>query len=791
MSEVEKKDYEYTTLMNMLHVSVSKHLLDEHFTLVWANPFYYDLIGYTREEYERLYQNLCDRYYAGDPEEWRRIGAVVTKTMEEGKKAYSISSRMRRKSGEYIWVRMAATFVDEYIDGHQVAYTVMTDINDIMQMKIEQSVTYDNLPGFVGKYRVQSGPRFTLLAANDRYVDFFGEGCWREMEDPLYRDNFVRNQEIFKAHERSFLAGEPAHFIVKMKEHHGKEAFLQVNASCVDWQDGDPVYLAIFIDVTDETELRQMQKRLEEQAVQLKEALASAERANRAKTDFLSHMSHDIRTPMNAIIGMTDIARAHIEEPEKLRDCLRKISLSSQHLLGLINDVLDMSRIESGKMIINSGVMSLPELLRNVVAIMQPNIKARGQQFSIHLRRVKHEWVFSDSLRLRQIFINILSNASKFTPSGGNISICVEEASDGTPGQARFRFIFTDTGKGMRPEFIRHLFEPFSREQDSRVDKTEGSGLGMAITQKLVALLDGEIEVRSEVGKGTTFLVTLPMRIEQAPYSPGRLPDLRILVVDDDDVMCEHMMQTLGEIGVRVESANNGEGALALLEEVRRKGGAFDAVLLDWKMPGMDGPQTARRIRQAYGEQLPILIVSAYDVADIEGEALASGVNGFITKPLFVSTLCEALRRYVLGERAETEEEARAGAQEFAGRRILLVEDNDLNRDIAVELLGSAGAQIQCACDGAQGCEAFRVSPVGYYDLILMDVQMPTMNGYEATRRIRQMARADAETVPVVAMTADAFSEDIVKAREAGMNGHLAKPLDAQTLKREIRKILS
>lgn len=294
MSEVEKKDYEYTTLMNMLHVSVSKHLLDEHFTLVWANPFYYDLIGYTREEYERLYQNLCDRYYAGDPEEWRRIGAVVTKTMEEGKKAYSISSRMRRKSGEYIWVRMAATFVDEYIDGHQVAYTVMTDINDIMQMKIEQSVTYDNLPGFVGKYRVQSGPRFTLLAANDRYVDFFGEGCWREMEDPLYRDNFVRNQEIFKAHERSFLAGEPAHFIVKMKEHHGKEAFLQVNASCVDWQDGDPVYLAIFIDVTDETELRQMQKRLEEQAVQLKEALASAERANRAKTDFLSHMSHDI-----------------------------------------------------------------------------------------------------------------------------------------------------------------------------------------------------------------------------------------------------------------------------------------------------------------------------------------------------------------------------------------------------------------------------------------------------------------------------------------------------------------
>ncbi len=790
MAEIGKKDYEYTTLMNMLHVSVSKHLLDEHFTLVWANPFYYELIGYSRDEYERLYQNQCDRYYARDPEEWRRIGAVVEKTMAEGKREYSISSRMRRRGGEHIWVRMAATFTDEYIDGHQVAYTVMTDISDIMQMKIEQSVTYDNLPGFVGKYRVQSGPRFTLLEANDGYVQFFGEGCWQGMEDPLYRENFAQNQAVFEAQEASFLAGEPAHFTVQMKERGGRNSFLQVNASCVDWQDGDPIYLAIFIDVTDETELRQMQKRLEEQAAQLKEALAAAERANRAKTDFLSHMSHDIRTPMNAIIGMTDIARAHTGEPEKLRDCLRKISLSSQHLLGLINDVLDMSRIESGKMIINSGVMSLPELLRNVVAIMQPSIKAREQQFSIHLRSVQHEWVFSDSLRLRQIFINILSNASKFTPAGGTIGVCVEEVPGEAPGQARFRFTFTDTGKGMQPEFMRHLFEPFSREQDSRVDKTEGSGLGMAITQKLVALLGGEIEVRSEIGKGTTFLVTLPMRIERAPGEPARLPDLHILVVDDDDVMCEHMMQTLSEAGVRVESVNTGEGALERLRDVRRAGGGFDAVLLDWKMPGMDGPQTARRIRGEHGRDLPILIVSAYDFADIEGEALAAGVNGFITKPLFVSTLCEALRRFVLGERVESEDEALAGAQEFAGKRFLLVEDNELNRDIAVELLGGAGAQVQCACDGAQGCEAFRVSPTGYYDLILMDVQMPTMNGYEATRQIRRMERADARTVPIVAMTADAFSEDIVKAREAGMNGHLAKPLDAQTLKREIRKIL-
>lgn len=787
---IPQKDYEYTTLMNMLHVSVSKHLLDEHFTLVWANDFYYELIGYDKDEYESLYHNRPDLYYKKDQDEWNKIGALVAKTLHEGKTGYSLPTRMRCKNGKYVWVRMSGSFVEEYIDGCPVAYTVMTDINDIMQMQKERSITYDNLPGFVGKFLIGKDFTFTLVDASDRFVEFFGEGCWKHGEDALFRQNLERNAQALAAQKDKLLSGKSVHFTTRMHNQYGNDAWLQINATCTEWQGGNPVFLAVFIDITNETELRKMQKQLEEQAKELKNALHLAEDANRAKSDFLSHMSHDIRTPMNAIIGMTDIARAHLDDKMKMQDCLKKISLSSQHLLGLINDVLDMSRIESGKMALNKDSLSLPELLENIVAIMQPNIKARNQSFSIHLKNVRHEQFYSDALRLRQIFINILSNASKFTPAEGQITVNVEELVTGNKESAEFLFSISDTGMGMSPEFMEHLFDPFSRERDSRVDKTEGSGLGMAITKKLVELLSGDIKVKSKVGEGTTFTFTLTLEIDKGTSVLHSFPGLKIIIADDDDTMCEYMEQTLAEIGVGVDSAGTGEEAVEKLKKALDNGEKYDAVFLDWKMPHMDGPQTAQKIRDEVGKDLPILIVSAYDWNDIEKEALETGVNGFISKPLFVSTLCRALSRYVLNENPEDTAQAQDTAEEFNGKHFLLVEDNELNRDIAVELLSDAGAVVECAVNGFDCIDKFCQSPERYYDLILMDIQMPVMNGYEATQEVRRMKRSDAKSVPILAMTADAFAEDIARAKEAGMDGHLAKPLNIAMMKREIHKAL-
>lgn len=787
---IPQKDYEYTTLMNMLHVSVSKHLLDEHFTLVWANDFYYDLIGYTKDEYEALYHNLPDLYYAGYQNEWNALGAAVMKALNEKKSGYSIVSRMPRKNGEFVWVQITAVFVDEYIDGRQVSYTSMTDINETMQMQKERSVTYDNLPGFVGKFLIGKDFSFTLLDASDKFIEFFGEGCWNHTDDFLFRKNLERNAIALAAQRKNLLSGKTVHFTTRMHNQYETDAWLQINATCIEWQGGNPVYLAVFIDITNETELRQMQKKLEEQAEELKNALRLAKDANRAKSDFLSHMSHDIRTPMNAIMGMTDIAQAHLDDKTKVQDCLKKIALSSQHLLGLINDVLDMSRIESGKMTLNNDSLSLPELLENIVAIMQPHIKTKNQNFSIHLKNVKHELFYSDSLRLRQIFINILSNASKFSPEEGRITVTVEEMESKKAGTAIFRFSITDTGMGMKPEFMEHLFAPFSRERDSRVDKTEGSGLGMAITKKLVDLLDGDISVQSKIGCGTAFTVTLPLQIDKTPQAQYRFSDLKIIIADDDDIMCEYTEQVMRSIGVHVDSAGTGEEAIAKLFEAQQRGKSYDAIFLDWKMPEMDGPQTARKIREEFGKELPILIVSAYDWSDIEKEAKDAGISGFISKPLFVSTLCRALCKYVLNEAPDDKAQTQAAVKEFDGKRFLLVEDNELNRDIAIELLSSEGAQIDYAINGVEGADKFKQSPQGYYDLILMDIQMPVMNGYESAKMIRCMNRSDAKCIPILAMTADAFAEDIVRAKEAGMNGHLAKPLNIAMMKREIQKAL-
>lgn len=658
-------DYEYNLFMSLMHVSVSKHLFDEHFTVLWANSYFYELIGYSKDEYERRFHNHVDEYYSQDPEAVAEMARVIVGAYERKEYGYEFECPMPVNGGRTAWIRVTGRFTDEVVDGIPVIYTLYTDITDLKNMQLE----------------------------------------------------------------------------------------------------------------------------LEYRSKELREALELAERANRAKSDFLSRMSHDIRTPMNAIVGMTEIAGNHLDDKEKVNDCLKKIDLSSKHLLGLINDVLDMSKIESGKMTINRDVISLPEVLENIVAIMQPSVKSRQQQFAVRLHNVRHEYFLCDALRLRQIFLNILSNASKFTPEGGEISMEVTESPSGEDGLALFQFEITDTGIGIKPGFMEHLFDAFTREQDSRVDKTEGSGLGMAITKKIVDMLDGTIVVHSQEGRGTTFTVTLPLSIADEPLSlPEEFPDLRILIVDDDIVMCEYTMQMLSDLKLCGDWANSGGEAVRKILERRSRGEAYDAVILDWQMPEPDGLQTAKMIREQLGDELPILIISAYDWGDIVDEARTVGISGFLTKPVFPSTLLRGLQRYVLHQSSDI-----YGAEpdfDFTGKHFLLVEDNELNREIATELLSDVGAVVEIACDGAESIKRFSQSPLHYYDLILMDIQMPVMDGYTATRAIRALPRVDAASTPILAMTADVFQEDVTAAREAGMNGHLAKPLDILAIKREINRFL-
>lgn len=519
------------------------------------------------------------------------------------------------------------------------------------------------------------------------------------------------------------------------------------------------------------------------------DARRAAESANVAKSRFLSNMSHDIRTPMNAIIGMTRLASDHVDEPEKVKEYLKNISLSGQLLVGLINDILDMSKIESGKMTLNPDNASLADLMTELVKIIQPTVWQKKQRFEVRLHDVEHETLSFDALRLKQIMLNLLSNAVKFTPEEGAISVDVMERPSTKEDCAHFTFRVSDTGIGMKPEFLEHLFDSFTREQDSRVSKIEGSGLGMAITKMIVDMMGGTISVKSEPGKGTVFTVELDLPLaSDEPEKFRMLPSLRVLVADDDPATCSSVRAFLTELGVAADVMDSGKGAVEKVLELRRRGEEYQMIFLDWKMPDMNGTDAVRAIRAQMGKEVPIVIFSAYDWANIEKEAHEAGVTDFIQKPIFKSNLYRCIRQYVLQDTSGTE-----GAGEkvnLQGKRILLAEDNELNQEITRELLENIGVQVEIVDNGLACVDQFERSDIGYYDVILMDIQMPLMNGYEAAKRIRGLERGDAGTIPIFALTADAFAEDIEAAKEAGMNSHLAKPLDVPAMLREIQKYL-
>lgn len=520
----------------------------------------------------------------------------------------------------------------------------------------------------------------------------------------------------------------------------------------------------------------------------LNEAKEEAIHANKAKSEFLSNMSHDIRTPMNGIVGMTAIALSNIDDKARVKDCLKKITLSSKHLLGLINDVLDMSKIENGKLSINMEIVSLRDAMENIVNIVQPQIKAKNQHFDIFIRNIMVEEVYCDSVRLNQILINLLSNAMKFTPEEGNIRVYLsQEPLPEENGRVRCHFFVKDDGMGMAPEFQKKIFESFSREDSARVQKTEGTGLGMAITKYIVDAMNGTIELKSEQGKGSEFHITLDLEKAAIHEEDMRLPAWNVLVVDNNEDLCHSAVSVLEEIGINGEWTTDGRRAVEMVEKRHEENNDYHIVLLDWKMPGMDGVETTREIRKRVGDEIPIFIISAYDWSDIEEEARAAGARGFIPKPLFKSNLYFGLKHY-----ADEVEEERAEEKkviDFKGKKILLAEDNDLNWEIANEILSSAGFEVEWAENGQICVEKFKNSEVGFYDLILMDIRMPILDGYGAAKAIRALERPDAG-LPILAMTADAFSEDVQHCLECGMNAHIAKPIDINNLIQHLQKYL-
>ena len=516
-------------------------------------------------------------------------------------------------------------------------------------------------------------------------------------------------------------------------------------------------------------------------------AAREAESASKAKTDFLSTMSHDIRTPMNAIIGLTTIAERNLGDVESTGESLRKISLASNHLLTLINDILDISKVESGKLKLSPMTFSIVETVENLVNISQPMIKEKNIDFRFHINQIEKEYLYTDQLRLNQIYINILSNAIKYTEPGGRVTVDMREEKSTIPGCIRLSYVVADTGIGMSPEFMATMYQPFSRQIDSRVNRIQGTGLGLAITKQMVDLLGGTIDCQSEQGKGTIFTVVLDIPVADRQRDGMMLDPIDVLLVDDDEILLQTTADILASLGASVETATNGLEALGMVKHRHLTGRDYGVVIVDWKMSGVDGVETIRRIRTEVDDNIPILLISAYDWSDIEDRAKAAGANGFVSKPLFRSTLYDKIND--LTGKESVSQEPEDNYSDLQGLHILVAEDNDINWEIISAMLSMLGITTERAENGRVCVDRMRAAAEGSYALIFMDVQMPEMNGLDATRAIRKLDNPWASSIPIVAMTADAFSENVTECLEAGMNGHIAKPVDIKLVIKEIRRI--
>ena len=641
----------------------------------------------------------------------------------------------------------------------------------IIETDVETKSYTLHLPTLINRYPLEACSDYGSLIArySERYV---------ALED---RESFLRAVSLPEALSRMRREGGSCSIKYTVNTN-GSPAYKTWNMSLYRYDDNREYMLSYILDITKLVLEQQEKEREAERNRQIiKDALTAAEQASRAKSDFLSRMSHEIRTPMNAVIGMTTIAAASLDNRDKLTDCLGKIGLSSRYLLSLINDILDMSRIESGKVSIINEEFDFRSFVEGISSIIYPQAKNKNIVFDLNIEGVVDERYRGDPLRLNQVLINILSNALKFTPEWRSVHLSIRETRR-VRDRAYLQFIVRDTGIGMEKGLLERIFEPFEQGGASISHSYGGSGLGLAISSNLISLMNGHISVSSTPGVGSEFVVELPLLTvpDNTPKQDVSLEDIRVLVVDDDLVTCEHTTLILNRIGVDAEYVTSGKAAVTRVKSALQRHICYNIALVDWKMPDMDGVETARSIRRIVGPDTLVIIMSAYDWTEIEARAREAGVDFFISKPIFQSVVQDVLLKAT--RRRQSADTLPVQKEDFAGRRILLVEDNEINMEIARTLLEFRNASVDGACNGQQAVEMFRSSPQNHYDAVLMDVRMPVMDGIAATQAIRGLDRADAATVPILAMTANAFAEDIERSRKAGMNEHLAKPIEPETL---------
>ena len=796
--EIIQKNHTLETIFTTMDCGVMCHTMDGA-NIIRVNRAALEILGY--ESQEEMVANGFDMIASSVvKEDQEKLRNDIKELAKEGD-TVSVEYRVRRKDGKIRHVMGNVKLLKE--NGRLIYQRFLLDCtaqklqekeNERRQKELIQALSIDyNVVCF---FDLDTGVGKLLRIADDYeslFGDVFDQRLSLEESMKLYIENFVYEEDeelMHKALSRDWLKGEMTEKSQCYVNHRviieDDMKYFQIKIVRAGiWSRSHGIVLG-FRSVDEEIRHEMEQKSL------LEDALLQANRANKAKSVFLSNMSHDIRTPMNAIVGFTALAITHIDRKEQVEEYLQKIMTSGNHLLSLINDVLDMSRIESGKMHLEEKACRLPDILHSLRNILQADVRAKQLELYMDAVDIYNENIYCDQLRLNQVLLNLLSNAVKYTGAGGIVSVRVTEKPGAPVGSANYVFYIKDTGVGMSEEFVSHIFEPFERERTSTISGIQGTGLGMAITKNIVDMMNGSIEIRSEQGAGTEVEVSFTFRLNVENKEPLTIPELkncRALVVDDDFNTCDSVSYMLSQIGMRAEWTLSGKEAVLRTRQAMMRKDNYCVYIIDWLMPDMNGIEVTRRIRKEVGEDAPIIVLTAYDWADIEEEAKEAGVTAFCSKPLFLSELRSCLNSIVNGEEQKEELEAEKSTGLNAGR-ILLAEDNELNQEIATAILNDAGFTVEIAENGQIAVDMLKHAGASYYQVILMDVQMPVMNGYEATKIIRELSNKELASIPILAMTANAFETDRQEAIRCGMNGHIAKPIDIKVLLDTLENIL-
>lgn len=785
--EIVNKNKTLETILATIDCGVMNHTLNGS-RILNINRAALEILGY--ETLEELTADGFDMIAASVMEEDKAYLRDSIRTLKKAGDTVNVEYRVKHKNGEILHVMGTIKLYEE--NGELFCQRFLIDCteqklqekkNERRQMELVQALSMDfTLVCFVD---LETGLATPIRTDSQEINHIFDGSILLEESMKLYIQDSVYEEDqdmLRQAVSLDALKKELTHqksFTVNYRKYQdGKIVYFQMKAVSIGTENGGLGIVLGFRSV--DAEIR---KEMEQNTL-LEAALSQANRASKAKSVFLSNMSHDIRTPMNAIVGFTNLAIMHIDHKEQVVDYLKKIQTSGNHLLSLINDILDMSRIESGKIHLDEKLCSLPEILYGLRNILQADIHAKQLELHIDTVDVVDEEIYCDKLRLNQVLLNLLSNAIKYTGAGGEVSMRITEKAGASAGYANYEFSIKDNGIGMSQEFVEHIFEPFERERNSTISKIQGTGLGMAITKNIVEMMNGSIAVKSEQGVGSEFTVSFTFRLHAEKKETLIIPEFKnckALVVDDDFNTCDSVSYMLEQLGLQAEWTLSGKEAVLRSRQAVMRNTDYAVYIIDWLLPDMNGVEVTRRIRKETGGNVPVIILTAYDWSDIETEATEAGVTAFCGKPLFLSELSSCLKSVM---RPETKEGN--GIQERTGihhtGRLLLAEDVEMNQEIAVAILEDAGFQVDVAENGQIAVNMLEKSEPGYYQAILMDVQMPVMDGYEATNKIRSLENRRLSSIPIIAMTANAFTEDREAALRSGMDGHIAKPIDIQAL---------